>query len=182
MDRGSEAYCAQISNNSWHVPCVIVSGAPALVRLLVDTGACYTVLHEASIIDIRPEYTGAKRTFKTVSGQLVNAYQIRVRQMTIGSVDIGRQLLWIAPGYQQFTGVLGVDILKYLMFLQVSSNHTLLFAQRPLPDMDITCKMLFLLCTVAGISYRETIELLPDCWKQLPFGDVVETVLKIAKK
>lgn len=181
MGNGLAACSASLNADSWKLSCVIVGSAPIVEKFLIDTGACNTVITEGLQSVLRLEETGATMIFHSVSGQSIKAYQVQTTQMTIGTVDIGKQKLWVVPGIHGFIGVIGVDLLRKVMFMKISDNNKLIVSGTAPKFLTPVERALYLVCTAAGIEYEEAIKVLPDCWRQLAFETVIVDVLQMKK-
>ncbi len=102
---------------------------------IVDTGAMYTCykadqfnedLNESQFHDSECKYIGGFVKAYPADGA-VKFYSYKVKQFTIGTIDIGTRNIWITFDKRINDNVLGMDLLKAVAYLQYENSEELLF-------------------------------------------------------
>ena len=90
------------------------------MKFIVDTGAKFTccnytalglTVHEKAVADSEKKFLGG-----LVKGAPVKFYKCRMKQFTVGSIDMGEQDIWITFDNRVTDTVLGMDILQQIIF------------------------------------------------------------------
>lgn len=126
-------YSTSIRNNKCLVECIIVGSDVNMIKFIMDTGAMFTCCNSKTF-DIRLyEKDMADREIKLlggfVKGSSVKFYKCRMRQFTIGNVDMGEQNIWITFDERVTDAVLGMDILQQVIFAANPYNKKMYFCK-----------------------------------------------------
>jgi len=104
-----------------------------VVDFVVDTGAMFTCCNYTSLKTDICEVDFANREIKFlggfVKGSPVKFYKCRLRQFTIGNIDMGEQDIWITFDERVTDTVLGMDILQQVIFTANSYNKRIYFCK-----------------------------------------------------
>lgn len=135
-------YSTSIEDNRCLVKCLTVSRYIASENFIVDTGAKYTCCSYAVIDDALTEdkLTDCKTKLigGLVRGSMVKFYQYRLRQFTIGNIDMGAQDIWITFDERITDIILGMDILRQVVFVMNPCDQRIYFCK----EFDEYCKMI----------------------------------------
>lgn len=126
-------YSTSIKDSKCLAECIIVSNDINMIKFVIDTGAKYTCCH-SKIIDIHlAEKDLAGNEVKLlggfVKGAFVKYYQHRMKQFTIGNIDMGEQDIWITFDERVTDTVLGMDILQQVIFTANPYNKRIYFCK-----------------------------------------------------
>ena len=133
-------FSTNLTKNSYVVVCIANGAVVKLVDTIVDTGAartCYRArnidrkLTETDVAD-NPHIDICGFVDKTSPENAVRFYKYPVKQFTIGTIDLGKQDIWITFDKRISDNLLGLDILQKVTFLQIANSHSLSFFD----DMD----------------------------------------------
>ena len=117
------------------VTCITNEDSVSLVDTIVDMGAKRTC-YQARLIDSSLKESDFKgKPSKLISGfvggrEIKNAarfYEYQLRQFTIGSIDMGKRVIWITFDDRIQDNVLGMDILRSVSMLQYADENELFF-------------------------------------------------------
>ena len=126
-------YSTSIRNNKCLAECIIVSSDVNMIKFIVDTGAMFTCcnsktfdihLHEKDMTDSEIKLLGG-----FVKGSFVKFYKHRMKQFTIGNVDMGEQDIWLTFDERVTDTVLGMDILQQIIFAANPYNKRIYFCK-----------------------------------------------------
>ncbi len=115
------------------VECIIVGRDVNMIKFIMDTGAMFTCcnsktfdirLHEKDMSDSETKLLGG-----FVKGSSVKFYKCRMKQFTIGNVDMGEQNIWITFDERVTDAVLGMDILQQVIFAANPYNKKMYFCE-----------------------------------------------------
>jgi len=103
------------------------------VKFIVDTGARFTCCHYSVLgLDLHEEVltgTETKLLGGFVKGSPVKFYKYRLHQFTIGTIDMGKQDMWITFDDRITDTVLGMDILQQVIFVSNTYNKKIYFCK-----------------------------------------------------
>ena len=114
-------YSLKNSDDRFVANCVVMYRRPRVRRFVIDTGARYTCCSYDYINpSLKEEDFQGCRT-KMLGGFVANVgmkfYECRLAQFTIGTVDLRDQSIWITFDPRIADSLLGMDILKQVLFL-----------------------------------------------------------------
>ena len=114
-------YSLKETDSRYTANCVIYYQRPRVRRFVVDTGAKYTC---CSFDYINPElkeddFQNAKCIYLGgfVADVGMKFYECKLKQFTIGTVDLKDQTVWITFDERIADSLLGMDILKQVLFM-----------------------------------------------------------------
>ena len=114
-------YSLKNSDDRFVANCIMMYSRPRVRRFVIDTGAKYTccsydyinpALKEEDFQDSRTKMLGG-----FVADIGMKFYECRLSQFTIGTVDLKDQSVWITFDPRIADSLLGMDILKQVLFL-----------------------------------------------------------------
>lgn len=124
-------YSTKLMNRRYEVECISISRTLKIRRFIVDTGAMYSCCYYSVIDDELQELEVSNRKTKyfggLVSGAVVKFYEYPLRQFTIGNIDMGACNIWITFDKRVADRVLGLDILKDVIFLNRPNLEEMIF-------------------------------------------------------
>ena len=119
-------YSSRLNDNLRYVIASIVNQRTvSFVDAIVDTGAMFTcfkaklaepTLVESDLKNNESKYIGGFASSKT--SNVIKVYKYKVKQFTIGNIDLGKQDIWITFDSRVKGNLLGMDILKKINILQ----------------------------------------------------------------
>lgn len=124
-------YSTKLRNNRYNIMCLAVFNNISKLVMCVDTGAMYTCcsyndidenLCESDFGDSDCKYLGG-----FVEGTAMKFYRYKLKQFTVGNIDLGSQDIWITFDDRVSDSVVGVDILSKVTFLHIKDSSKLLF-------------------------------------------------------
>lgn len=126
-------YSTKLNNSRFVVRCIRVTNDVKAVKFIVDTGAQFSCA-SYSLIDggIREEdFKGCdtKVIRGVIEGESVKLYKYRLKQFTIGNIDMGEQDIWITFDQRVTDTVLGMDILQKIIFTVNSYDKRIYFCK-----------------------------------------------------
>lgn len=114
-------YSTKWSSQRYEVECISLSKVIKIQRFIVDTGAMYSCCHYSTIDEKLEESEVSNMNTKLlgglVSGVAVKFYEYPLKQFTIGNINIGACHIWVTFDKRIIDRVLGLDILKDVIFL-----------------------------------------------------------------
>ena len=114
-------YSLKNSDDRFVANCIVMYSRPRIRRFVIDTGTKYTccsydyinpALKEEDFQDSRTKMLGG-----FVADIGMKFYECRLSQFTIGTVDLKDQSVWITFDPRIADSLLGMDILKQVLFL-----------------------------------------------------------------
>lgn len=124
-------YSTSIRNNRYFVKCIVLWMQTQIVNFIVDTGAEFTCCNYTTLgMDICEEdFAGNEIKFLGgfVKNLPVKFYKCRLKQFTIGSIDMGARDIWITFDERVTDTVLGMDILQSVIFAANPYNKKIYF-------------------------------------------------------
>ena len=88
-------YSTKLNNNRFIIPCIVVSSVIRRTSFVVDTGAMFTCCHYANInssLKQKDVCHSEKRILSGfVKGSSIIFYKYKLKQLTIGNIDLGEQ-------------------------------------------------------------------------------------------
>ena len=102
-------YSTKLMNRRYEIECISLTRVLKIQRFIVDTGAMYTCCHYS------------------INGSAVKFYEYPLKQFTIGNINRGTCNIWITFDKRVVDMVLGLDLLKDMVFLNRPSDGTLCF-------------------------------------------------------
>ena len=124
-------YSTRLKDERFIVDSIAVLGKARIIQFVVDTGAMFTCCNYVSFDEnLREEdFTGSEMKVLGgfVKGLNVRFYKSRLKQFTIGNIDMGEQDIWITSDERVTDTVLGMDILKQITFTASSYDQKLSF-------------------------------------------------------
>lgn len=124
-------YSTKLTNQRYEVECISLSKAPKIRRFIVDTGAMYSCCYYSVIDDDLKELEVSMLKTKFlggfVSGATVKFYEYPLKQFTIGNINMGACHIWVTFDKRVADKVLGLDILKDVIFLNRPDSGDMCF-------------------------------------------------------
>ena len=115
------------------VKCITLLEQMQIVKFIVDTGAKFTCCNYTTVgFDICEEnFTGNETKFLGgfVKGEPVKFYKCKMKQFTIGNIDMGGQDIWVTFDERVTDTVLGMDILQQVIFTANPYNKRMYFCK-----------------------------------------------------
>ena len=112
-----------VLNNSegrYTAKCIVNHKKARIRDFVVDTGAKYTCCSYDYVDSSLDEKDFSDAKTKTLGGFVANVgmkfYEIELKQFTIGTVDFGKQKIWITFDERIADSLLGMDILSQAVF------------------------------------------------------------------
>ena len=126
-------YSTKLKDKRFTVRCIRVAKDVKTVNFIVDTGAQFSCVNY-SLIDsaMREEDLigcEAKVIRGVIEGESVRLYKYRLKQFTIGNIDLGGQDIWITFDERVTDTVLGMDILQQVIFTANPYNKKIYFCK-----------------------------------------------------
>lgn len=114
-------YSTNIRDNKCLVECITVGKDINMVQFIVDTGAMFTCCNY-KFFDVHIKEETLKRNETRFLGGFVKGlsvifYKCKLKQFTIGNLDMGKQDIWITFDKRVTDSVLGMDILKQVILI-----------------------------------------------------------------
>lgn len=126
-------YSTKLNNNRFIIPCIVVSSVIRRTSFVVDTGAMFTCCHYANInssLKQKDVCHSEKRILSGfVKGSSIIFYKYKLKQLTIGNIDLGEQCIWITFDNRVSDFVLGLDLLKQTTYFSLAKSNCLSFFQ-----------------------------------------------------
>ena len=126
-------YSTSIKDNRYFVRCLTVTKEVSANNYIVDTGAKITCCNysflDESILEKDVVFCEAKIIGGLVKGNAVKFYRYPIRQFTIGTIDMGRQDIWITFDKRVTDIILGMDILKQVIIITNPYNQKIYFCR-----------------------------------------------------
>lgn len=126
-------YNTNIEDNRYFVRCLSVSKCVSSERFIVDTGAVYTCCHYRAIDkNLKEEQLSGcelKCLCGMVNGIAVKFYKYKLRQFTIGNIDLGEQYIWVTFDERVTDIILGMDILKQIILITNPYDQKIYFCK-----------------------------------------------------
>lgn len=126
-------YNTRLKNNRYMMNCITMLNNPQVVEFVVDTGAIFTCCHYQEIDDSLKEDdfkdAPAKLIGGIVAGSAIRLYECPLKQMTVGNLDLRDQSIWITFDDRLSDNVLGMDILKQILFSSFPDDRKLVLFQ-----------------------------------------------------
>lgn len=111
----------KVGDNRYTANYIINYMRPRVRRFVIDTGAKYTCCSYDYINPSLKEEDFQKERSIFLGGFVANVgmkfYECRLKQFTIGTVDLKDQSVWITFDKRIADSLLGMDILKQVLFL-----------------------------------------------------------------
>ena len=131
---GQWVYSTNIEGNRFSIKCLTVLEQKfALNNFLVDTGAVITccehkyidtALNEKDLVHCEPKIIGG-----LVNGSTVKFYRYPLKRFTVGTIDLGKQDIWITFDARVTDIVLGMDILRQIVLIINPYNQKIYFCK-----------------------------------------------------
>lgn len=121
------------NDGRYAVRCLMVSHYVTTERFIVDTGAAYTCcgytivnkgLKEAQFVNCE-----SKNLCGIVNGVAIKYYKFRLKQFTIGNIDLKEQDIWITFDSRVTDIILGMDMLKQVIVIMNPYNERIYFCK-----------------------------------------------------
>lgn len=126
-------YSTSLKDERFIVDGITVLEKTRIIQFVVDTGAMFTCcnytafaseLHEEALAGSETKFFGG-----LVKGAPVKFYKCRMKQFTVGNIDMGEQDIWITFDNRVTDTVLGMDILQQVIFTANPYNKRLYFCK-----------------------------------------------------
>ncbi len=106
-------YSTNLKDERFIADCIVNFRKGRIIQFIVDTGAMFTCCNY-KVFDKNlqeKELSGGKTKLLGgfVKGTPVKFYMCRLKQFTIGNIDLGRQYIWITFDMRVTDTVLGMD-------------------------------------------------------------------------
>ncbi|MDE7478103.1 MAG: retroviral-like aspartic protease family protein [Lachnospiraceae bacterium] len=126
-------YNTNMMNNRYVVRCLRVSADVKAINFIVDTGAKFSCCNYELINGNLEEKELSGNKIKWIGGFIkgygVKFYQYRLKQFTIGNIDMGIQDIWITFDERVTDTVLGMDMLQKIIFTANPYNKKIYFCK-----------------------------------------------------
>ena len=126
-------YNTNMMNNRYVVRCLRVSTDVKAINFIVDTGAKFSCCNYELINGNLEEKELSGNKIKWIGGFVkgdgVKFYQYRLKQFTIGNIDMGIQDIWITFDERVTDTVLGMDMLQKIIFTANPYNKKIYFCK-----------------------------------------------------
>lgn len=126
-------YSTSIKDNRSLIRCLAVSGDISANNFIVDTGAMFTCCNYSFLDENMQEKDVSGHEARIIggliSGSTVKFYRYPLKQFTIGNIDLGRQDIWITFDERVTDIVLGMDILKKIVFIMNPYDQRIYFCK-----------------------------------------------------
>lgn len=124
-------YSTKLVKQRYEVECISLTRVLKIQRFIVDTGAMYSCCHYSMIDEkIQEQELLALKTKLIggfVNGLAVKFYEYPLKQFTVGNINCGSCNIWITFDARVADMVLGLDILKDIIFLNRPSDGEIYF-------------------------------------------------------
>ncbi len=126
-------YSTNLKDNRYFVRCLTVAEDTNVNRFIVDTGAKFTCcnhsfidkdMREEGMVNCEVKFIGG-----LVKGEVVRFYRYRLKQFTVGNIDMKEQEIWITFDQRVTDVVLGMDILKQVIMIMNPYNQMIYFCK-----------------------------------------------------
>ncbi|MCM1183200.1 MAG: aspartyl protease family protein [Roseburia sp.] len=126
-------YSTRLEDRRYLVRCIRVTKDIKTIDFIVDTGAQYSCVNyrlvdcsmcEASLADCDIKFIRG-----VIEGETVKLYKYRLKQFTIGNIDMGEQDIWVTFDRRVTDTVLGMDILQQLIFIANPYDKRIYFCE-----------------------------------------------------
>ena len=126
-------YSTNLKDERFTVDCIGVWKKGRVIQFTVDTGAMFTCCNYTSfdrkICKEDLIHDEVKLLGGFVKGSPVKFYKFRLKQFTIGNIDMGEQDVWITFDKRVTDTVLGMDILQQVIFTANPYNKRMYFCK-----------------------------------------------------
>lgn len=126
-------YSTKLKNNRYIVRCIRMAENTKVVRFIIDTGAQYSCANYSLIDDTMKEEDcygcDTKIIRGVIEGDSVRLYKYRLKQFTIGNINMGEQDIWVTFDRRVTDTVLGMDILKQIIMITNPYNQQVYFCK-----------------------------------------------------
>lgn len=113
-------YSTKLKDERYSAECITLLEKVRVLQFVVDTGAKFTCCNfkelDRSMQEEDFEECETKRIGGFIEGASVKFYRCSLRQFTIGTIDMGKQDIWITFDRRVKETVLGMDILQQVIF------------------------------------------------------------------
>lgn len=124
-------YSTKLMKQRYEVECISLARVLKIQRFIVDTGAMYSCCHYSMIDEMLQESNFLQSNMKLiggfVNGSAVKFYEYPLKQFTVGNINRGVCNIWITFDERVADMVLGLDILKDMIFLNNPSDGEMHF-------------------------------------------------------
>ena len=114
-------YSTSIKDNRYTIQCIAVFDKIRAAKFIVDTGAKFTCCTYKAFNKKMQEHELCRCEIKWIGGFIKDAsvkfYKCRIKQFTIGTIDMEEQDIWITFDKRVTDNVLGMDILKQVIMI-----------------------------------------------------------------
>lgn len=126
-------YSTSLKDERFIVDSITVLKRMRIIQFVIDTGAVFTCcnytsfdleLHEEDMVNTEIKFLGG-----FVRGLPVKFYRCKLKQFTIGNIDMGEQDIWITFDERVTDTVLGMDILQQIIFTANPYNKKIYFCK-----------------------------------------------------
>lgn len=115
------------------IRCITVTKQIAANNFIVDTGAMFTCCNYSFLDENMQEKEIAGCVVKLIGGlikgEAVKFFKLRLKQFTIGDIDLGEQDIWITFDERVTDIILGMDILKKIIMITNPYNKKIYFCK-----------------------------------------------------
>lgn len=126
-------YSTNLKDNKYSVICFAVTERVRIVDFIVDTGAMFTCCNYISFDNQLCEKNLINNEVKLLGGFVkdlsVKFYRHRLKQFTIGNIDMGEQDIWVTFDDRVTDTVLGMDVLQQVIFIANPYNKKIYFCK-----------------------------------------------------
>ncbi|MDE7266794.1 MAG: retropepsin-like domain-containing protein [Lachnospiraceae bacterium] len=132
-------YSTKLVKQRYEIECISLARVIKIQRFIVDTGAMYSCCHysmideklqESELFNLNTKLIGG-----FVNGLAVKFYEYPLKQFTVGNINQGPCSIWITFDERVADMVLGLDILKNIIFLNRPNDKEMYFF-----ESDVDCK------------------------------------------
>ncbi len=113
-------YSTNLKDERFVVDCISVWEKGRVIQFTVDTGAMFTCCNFSVLGKSLQKKDFISNEMKLlggfIKGEPVIFYKCRLKQFTIGNIDMGTQNIWVTFDERVTDTVLGMDILQQVIF------------------------------------------------------------------
>ena len=133
MTEELSVYSTNLKDNRYLVRCLTVAENTYVNEFVVDTGAKYTCCNCSFVDRAMNENMLSNCDVKLIGGlvrgEFVKFYKYKLKQFTIGNIDMKEQDIWVTFEQRVTDAVLGMDILKQIIIVTNPYNQMVYFCK-----------------------------------------------------
>ena len=126
-------YSTNLKDNRYKLNCIAIAKEIRVIKFIVDTGARNTCCNYRVIDKCMQECelrnSETKLIGGLIKGEAVRFYRYRLKQITIGTINMDAQFIWITFDKRVTDIVLGMDLLKKDIMITNPYNKKVYFCK-----------------------------------------------------